>query len=98
MPASDGSVASLTDFAVDSGLTLTGVGGPEAGGGGGSARRPPGGGKDNDEGSADGTLLAKSILSKSKESEGPPLTTKAVKDLQRAEREKIYTRSLVRIR
>ena len=56
--------------------------------------------------SYDRTLLAKSIMKLSSSSssggksqeDGPPLTTEALRNLQKAQKEKIYSRTLVRIR
>lgn len=114
MPQADGSVASIQDFDLDEGLSiaalsgatgggtaaLTGraVGGIGGGGGGGGGRA--GGGEEEDDPSVR-SLLAKGIMSAMRAGaaqEDAPLTTRAVRELQKAEKEKIYARSLIRVR
>lgn len=86
MPRLDGSVASMQDYLITESNSA----------GGGDAFEEEGG-------PSDGTLIARSLTGKMKgsrnnEEEEEPMTTAAVRELRRLQKERVYSRTLIRIR
>jgi hypothetical protein len=84
MPHLDGSVANMQDYLNS-----------DSGNGDGNV--------EEERGVSDGTLLARSLASKMKgsrngEEEEEPMTTAAVRELRRLQKERIYSRTLIRIK
>ena len=55
-------------------------------------------GIDTDSSAISRTILQRVIAHTRPDNDGPPLTTKAIRDLQKAQRERVYSRTLIRIK
>jgi hypothetical protein len=55
-------------------------------------------GMDTDSSAISRSILQRVIAHSRPDNDGPPLTTKAIRDLQKAQRERVYSRTLIRIK